>query len=308
MRQVTVNENDGGQRLDKFLAKLMPKLPGSMLYKGLRKKCVRLNGRHVKDGSVHVESGDVLQLYFNDEFFERENRFVYVKPELDIVYEDDNILVINKAVGVLVHSDAGGKSKTLVDMVQSYLYEKGEYDPISENTFSPALCNRLDRNTGGLIIAAKNAAALRAVNEGIRNRKIKKYYSAIAEGYTDDNGRLDGYVTRSELVTLKADKGDAGAKQVSLSYRARARKNGYTLLEIELHTGRTHQIRSQLSAAGFPLAGDTKYGGHGGRFRQALWSVKLELNFDKSSPLAYLNGKEIKIKAPFEDEFFREDK
>lgn len=307
MRQVTVNENDGGQRLDKFLSKLMPKLPGSMLYKGLRKKCVRINGRHVKEGAVRVESGDVLQLYFNDEFFERENSFVYVKPELDIVYEDENILVINKAVGVLVHPDAGGRSKTLVDMVQSYLYEKGEYDPESENTFSPALCNRLDRNTGGLVIAAKNASALRAVNEGIRNRRIKKYYSAIAEGYTDDCGKLEGYVTRSGLVTSKADKNDKGAKQVSLSYKARARNNGYTLLEVELHTGRTHQIRSQLSAAGFPLAGDTKYGGHGGKFRQALWSVRLELDFDTSSPLAYLNGKRIEVKAPFEDEFFRED-
>lgn len=307
MRQVTVNENDGGQRLDKFLSKLMPKLPGSMLYKGLRKKCVRINGRHVKEGAVRVESGDVLQLYFSDEFFERENSFVYVKPELDIVYEDENILVINKAVGVLVHPDAGGRSKTLVDMVQSYLYEKGEYDPESENTFSPALCNRLDRNTGGLVIAAKNASALRAVNEGIRNRRIKKYYSAIAEGYTDDCGKLEGYVTRSGLVTSKADKNDKGAKQVSLSYKARARNNGYTLLEVELHTGRTHQIRSQLSAAGFPLAGDTKYGGHGGKFRQALWSVRLELDFDTSSPLAYLNGKRIEVKAPFEDEFFRED-
>lgn len=307
MRQVTVNENDGGQRLDKFLSKLMPKLPGSMLYKGLRKKCVRINGRHVKEGAVRVESGDVLQLYFNDEFFERENSFVYVKPELDIVYEDENILVINKAVGVLVHPDAGGRSKTLVDMVQSYLYEKGEYDPESENTFSPALCNRLDRNTGGLVIAAKNASALRAVNEGIRNRRIKKYYSAIAEGYTDDCGKLEGYVTRSGLVTSKADKNDKGAKQVSLSYKARARNNGYTLLEVELHTGRTHQIRSQLSEAGFPLAGDTKYGGHGGKFRQALWSVRLELDFDTSSPLAYLNGKRIEVKAPFEDEFFRED-
>lgn len=307
MRQVTVNENDGGQRLDKFLSKLMPKLPGSMLYKGLRKKCVRINGRHVKEGAVRVESGDVLQLYFSDEFFERENSFVYVKPELDIVYEDENILVINKAVGVLVHPDAGGRSKTLVDMVQSYLYEKGEYDSESENTFSPALCNRLDRNTGGLVIAAKNASALRAVNEGIRNRRIKKYYSAIAEGYTDDCGKLEGYVTRSGLVTSKADKNDKGAKQVSLSYKARARNNGYTLLEVELHTGRTHQIRSQLSEAGFPLAGDTKYGGHGGKFRQALWSVRLELDFDTSSPLAYMNGKRIEVKAPFEDEFFRED-
>lgn len=307
MRQVTVNENDGGQRIDKFITKLMPKLPGSMLYKGLRKKCVRLNGRHVKEGSVRVESGDVLQLYFNDEFFEQEPDFVYVKPELDIVYEDENILVINKAVGVLVHPDAGKKSKTLVDMVQSYLYAKGEYDPVRENTFRPSLCNRLDRNTGGLVIAAKNASALREVNESIRNRSIKKYYMAVAEGYTEDSGRLDGYVTRSGLVTSVADRNSSGAKKVSLSYRAVARKNGYTLLEIELHTGRTHQIRSQLSFAGFPLAGDTKYGGHGGRFRQALWSVRLVLSFDAASPLAYLNGKEINVKAPFETEFFRED-
>ena len=301
MREFTVNGNDAGQRIDKFISKLMPKLPKSMMYKGFRKKCVKLNGKHVKDGSVFVEEGDNIKLYFSDEFFEPEPEFRYVKPDLDIVYEDENILVINKAVGVVVHADEKGSGKTLIDMVQSYLLSKGEYDPHTENTFKPALCNRLDRNTGGLIIAAKNAEALRAMNERIRSREVHKYYMAIVEGYTEKSGHLTGYTTRKAKVTEVSDTPVKGGLEVSLDYETVKQKNGYSLVSVELHTGRTHQIRSQFAHIGFPLAGDRKYGGHGGMYRQALWSVRLRFDFkDTDFILGYLNGKEISIDAPFD--------
>lgn len=302
MREFTIYENDAGQRIDKFITKLMPKLPKSMMYKGFRKNCVKLNGRHIKDGSVFIDEGDTLKLYFKDEFFEPEPEFKYVKPRLDIVYEDDNILVINKAVGVVVHADERGTENTLIDMVQSYLFENNEYDPAAEQTFKPALCNRLDRNTGGLIIAAKNAAALREMNERIRNRDVKKFYKAVVEGYPEPEGHLEGYVVRTGKITAVSQEKQEQSKAVSLDYRVAAQKNGHSLLEIELHTGRTHQIRAQLAAAGYPLAGDTKYGGHGGIFRQALWSVRLFFDF-QNGILSYLNGKTIQVTAPFEKEF-----
>ncbi|MDD6762637.1 MAG: RluA family pseudouridine synthase [Clostridiales bacterium] len=304
MKEFVINENSGGQRIDKFIAKLMPKLPKSMMYKGFRKKCVKLNGKHIKDGSVFIEEGDVLQLYFRDEFFENEPAFRYIKPKLDIVYEDDNILVINKATGIVVHADERNTGITLINMVQSYLFENNEYDPDKEQTFRPALCNRLDRNTGGLVIAAKNARALRDMNERIRTREVRKLYKAVVEGYPGESGHLEGFAVRNGKVTAVSANESDNSRAVSLDYRVISQKNGYSLVEIELHTGRTHQIRAQFSAAGCPLAGDTKYGGHGGRFRQALWSVGLEFDFkDNDFSLGYLNGKTIAVEAPFEKEF-----
>lgn len=291
MRQFTVGENDGGQRLDKFLSKLMPNMPKSMLYKGLRKKCVRLNGKHIKDGACFVSTGDVLMLYFADDFFAKENNFKYVKPRFDVVYEDDNILVVNKPVGLLCHNDENGNGDTLVDMVRSYLYDTGEYNPQNEQTFSPALCNRLDRNTGGLVIAAKNALSLREINSSIKERRIRKFYTAVVCGTPPKTGHLENMLERSDKVTKVSDKG----KTASLDYRVIESKNGFSTVEIELHTGRTHQIRAQFADFGFPLAGDTKYGGVGEKYRQALYSTRLILNFDEDSPLAYLDGKEIKL-------------
>ena len=299
MREFTVTQNDSGQRLDKFITKLMPKLPKSMLYKGLRKNCVRVNGKHKKDGSEFVSCGDVVTLYFADEFFEKENTFRYAKKNFGVVYEDENILVADKPVGVLSHADENGSKDTLIDMVKSYLYDKGEYLPESEQTFKPALCNRLDRNTGGLVIAAKNAEALREVNKSIKMRRLRKFYLAIVTGEPEASGHLEDKLLREEKVTKVSDDG----KVASLDYKVLSRENGLNLVEVELHTGRTHQIRTQFASIGCPLLGDTKYGGVGAKFRQALYAVRLVAEFDNDSCMAYLNGKEFKIKAPFESEF-----
>ena len=299
MREFLINANDGGQRLDKFIQKLMPGLPKSLMYKGFRKNCVRLNGKHIKDGSNFINEGDCVSLYFNDKFFKNETDFEYVKPSLDIVYEDKNILIIDKKVGVLSHTDEKGSRYTLINIVKSYLYDCGEYNPQEEQTFKPALCNRLDRNTGGLVIAAKNASALREMNEGIRNRYVRKFYTAIVEGYTPKKGHIEGKLSRVDKLTTVTDNG----KTASLDYSVKEQKDGYSLLLIELHTGRTHQIRSQFAQLGFPLAGDTKYGGHGEKYRQALYSTKIIFEFPKESKLYYLNNKEISVVAPFEESF-----
>lgn len=296
MRQITVGENDGGQRLDKFLTKLMPDMPKSALYKGLRKKCVRINGKHIKDGACFVSAGDVLMLYFADEFFIKEKRFNYVNPQFDVVYEDGNIIIINKPVGLLCHSDENGKGETLIDMLKSYLYDKGEYIPENEQTFSPALCNRLDRNTGGLVIGAKNAEALREVNNAVKNRQIRKFYTALISGKPPKTGHLEGKLARREKVTTVSDTG----KTASLDYTVKEYRDNTALIEIELHTGRTHQIRAQFADFGYPLLGDTKYGGTGKMYRQALYSTKLILSFNEDSALSYLNDKEIQIKSHLE--------
>lgn len=298
MREFFINHNDGGQRLDKFIMKLMPDIPKSMLYKSLRKNCVRVNGKHIKDGAFVLNEGDNVVLYMKDEFY-KDGDFKYVKPNLDIVYEDSNIMVINKPVGVLCHNDENGKGETLIDMIISYLYDTGEFNPNTENTFKPALCNRLDRNTGGLVISAKNAPALREMNRAIKAREVHKFYSAVAEGYTPQQGELKDKLSREGKVTEVTQDG----RDAHLKYKAVAQKNDYTLLEIELLTGRTHQIRAQFKNLGHPLAGDTKYGSKNGNFRQALYSTRVEFDFPTGSILEYLNGVDIGIEAPFEKEF-----
>lgn len=303
MKQITINRNDANQRLDKFLTKYMPSLPQSMLYKGLRKNCIRVNGKHVKQGDYKLNEGDILSLYFRDEFFEAPKSFIPVQADLKIVYEDENLLLIDKEVGMVVHADDKGTQDTLIRRVQSYLYEKGEYDPQNEHSFAPALANRLDRNTGGIIIAAKNAQTLRIINEKIRNREIKKLYLCVAEGRLDGEGELTAYLTRGEKVVSVSDVPSSDAKQIKTRYRTIAHSDNATLAEIELMTGRTHQIRAQLGFIGHPLVGDTKYGAKksGG---YSLCSYKLIFAFTSDAEiLNYMAGRTFSVPVDFAESF-----
>ena len=297
MKQIQITRNDAGQRLDKFLTKFMPSLPKSMLYKSLRKNCVRINGRHVRDGAYVLSEGEELSLYFNDEFFTRREAHISENDNISVVYEDENILVVNKPTNLVVHADDRGSTDTLVSRVQSYLYKKGEYDPQSEHSFSPALCNRLDRNTSGLVIAAKNAAALRIINEKLKNREIKKYYMCVTEGLPPhESGLLQSSVTRENKRTSIGKDG----KEIRTKYRLIKSVGSRALLEIELLTGRTHQIRVQMSAVGCPLEGDVKYGAKRRNGGYSLCSFKLVFDFSSDAgELNYLNGKEITINPPF---------
>lgn len=298
MKEITINSNDAGQRLDKFLIKYLT-APGSMIYKGIRKNCVRINGKHIKDGAYMLKTQDVLSLYFKDEFFPPREEFKPIRADIDIVYEDNNILIINKPQGLVVHADDKGSTDTLIDRVKSYLYNKGEYNPLKEQSFAPALANRLDRNTCGLILAAKNAPALRELSERIRNRDIKKYYTAISEGKLTGTGHLENYITRDNKISeINSEK---NGKKTELIYKALEYDGNNTVLEIELLTGRTHQIRAQLAHIGHPLAGDVKYGGGRSMYKyQALCASRLIFCYKPyGGCLDYMAGMEFTVSPSF---------
>lgn len=298
MRKLEINANDAGQRLDKFLLKYMSALTKGALYKGLRKDCVKINGKHVKDGAYMLKEGDELKLFFRDEYYgdngEQATKAAVpkaVKRDFGIVYEDENIVIIDKKRGTVVHADDKGSANTLVEQFIYYLYEKGEYRPDKEHSFKPALCNRLDRNTQGLLIGAKNAAALRIINEKIRNREIHKLYLCRAKGHIPHELHCKGFIERGDKAVRALDSAKEGAKAAELIVRPLRYEGGDTVAEVELLTGRTHQIRAQLSQAGFPLVNDRKYGG-GGDGRYELVSYKLVFEFvGEAGVMEYLNGR-----------------
>ncbi len=312
MKEITVNKNDASQRLDKFISKYMPSLPKGMLYKGLRKNCVRVNGRHIKNGDFILSDGDRLTLYFKDEFFEngKTDKAVHSAIEPDIVYEDENLILVNKPAGLLVHSDDKcAESETLIGAIRAYLFKNGEYDPEHENSFAPSLCNRLDRNTQGLTVAAKNAAALRFINEKIRLREIHKFYLCEAEGhFQKPGGVITSNLTRHEKrVSISAAPSD-NSKIIKTAYRVIAESPNSTLAEIELLTGRTHQIRAQLSALGNPLKGDVKYGSKSGGGKYFLCAYKLIFGFEcTGTPFDYLSGRVFHIHSDFAKNFLSQN-
>ena len=316
MKELTIGPNDAGQRLDRFLAKAVPLLPASLAQKYIRIKRIKRNGARA-ERDTRLAAGDVLQLYINDEFFDKpreDNAYLTVaSPKLTIVYEDEQILLVDKRPGLAVHPHDGAEyGRTLIDHIQAYLYQKREWNPRGENSFTPALCNRIDRNTGGIVIAAKTAEALRVMNQKIKDRELDKRYLAIVEGTpTPREGSLKGYLfkdARKNRVFV-SDTPQPGSKTCQTNYRTLASKNGLSLVECELITGRTHQIRAQFAHAGHPLLGDGKYGKLDKRFDrsyQALYSYKLTFQFTTGAgALEYLNGKSFRVeKVDFAEEYF----
>ena len=317
MKEYTVGKNDAGQRLDRWLAKAVPLLPAPLAQKYIRLKRVKVNGKG-SQRDYRLAAGDLLQLYINDEFFDTptpENAFLSVfKPQLDIVYEDEHILLLDKRPGMVVHPDESERVNTLLTHLQAYLYQKKEWSPYWENSFAPALCNRIDRNTGGIVIAAKTAEALRVMNQKIKDRELEKYYLCVARGeLRPPAGKLEGYLVKDEgkkQVTVYKRPVPGGRTAVTL-YRTLAVGAGLSLVECELVTGRTHQIRAQMAAAGHPLLGDGKYGSERenrryGRHGQALYSYKLSFRFTTpAGPLDYLNGRTFQVEdVDFVGEYF----
>ena len=317
MKELTVKRNDAGQRLDRFIGKAVPLLPESLLQKYIRIKRIKLNGKGAKR-DTRLNEGDVLSLYINDEFFEaprEENSYLKVgTPKLTIVYEDENILLADKKPGVLCHSAGQWDYNTLIANIQAYLAQKGEWKPKEENSFAPALCNRIDRNTGGIVIAAKNAETLRIMNEKIKDREIEKYYLCAVMGRPEPRqGRLENYLFKDAAknqVYVK-NRPEPGAKTAVTEYRTIATKGALSLVECRLLTGRTHQIRAQLAHAGTPLLGDGKYGSE--RFNknydekgQALYSYKLEFAFPTDAGiLEYLKGRVFTVDSvDFAEKYF----
>ena len=320
MKEFTIGTNDAGQRLDRFLAKAVPLLPASLAQKYIRIKRIKRNGGRA-ERDTRLEAGDVLQLYINDEFFDKpreDNAYLTVAtPKLNIVYEDEHILLVDKRPGLAVHPHDGAEyGRTLIDHIQAYLYQKKEWSPRGENAFTPALCNRIDRNTGGIVIAAKTAEALRVINQKIKDREMDKRYLAIVEGtMKQPKGSLKGFLFKDakKNKVFVTDKPQPGAKTCQTNYITLAKNGGLSLVECELITGRTHQIRAQFAHAGHPLLGDGKYGKLNKKFDrnyQALYSYKLTFQFTTDAGgLAYLNGKSFCVKeVDFIKEYFPEVK
>ena len=308
MRTITINKNDSGQRLDKFILKRFKTMPKSLMHKYIRTKYIKLNGKKTSP-EVFLNEGDVLTLYIKDEFFEqskKEYEFMKASKKLDIVYEDENLILLNKKSGVIVHQDKSYDADCMVNRVQRYLFEKGEYDPEADKAFSPALVNRIDRNTSGIIIAAKNAMALRVLNEKVRTREMRKFYLCVVKGCPKKKcDTLKDYLTKNESKnTVIVSKNETkNSKEIITKYTVVSydKERDLSLIEVELLTGRTHQIRAHMAHLGNPLLGDEKYGDKAlnrqyHQNHQLLCSYKLRFDFSTDADeLNYLNKKDFSL-------------
>lgn len=311
MRSIEIKDNDAGQRLDKFLNKAFRSLPPSLFYRLIRQKKIKVNRKRAVP-EQKLALNDIVEIYLPEDILcdgadKKRLALASVRPKLDIVYEDENIILLNKEQGVLVHEDTEGNENTLLLHLKAYLYQKGEYDPEKENSFAVSLCNRIDRNTGGIVIAAKNARSLRDMNERIKNGETVKKYLCVVHGIVEkDKETIRAWQLKDEKNNIvrvyREDKAiPREAKQTITGYRVLARKDALSLLEVRLYTGRTHQIRATLAAIGHPLLGDGKYGVNKeerkrGYDRQALYSYYLKFDFIKSGGvLDYLSGREFEI-------------
>ncbi len=304
MREITVTKNDSGQRLTKFLAKAFPLFPQGLMFKHIRKKNIKVNSKRTEHNYI-LNEGDIITLYVNADLLkeaDEDTAYLSVKGDISVVYEDQNIILINKPAGLLVHSDQNEETQTLLAKMQRYLFDKGEYNPADELSFAPALCNRIDRNTSGIVIGAKNAEALRIMNNVIKERTLtKRYLCAVHGRLYKKSGRLQNYLRKNNSenkVYIEKSKTSDNVTAIT-SYKVLAENDSLSLVEAEILTGRTHQIRAQFANLGHPLLGDTKYGTNKqnspyGYKYQALVSYYLRYD-DISESLSYLKGKEFLI-------------
>jgi 23S rRNA pseudouridine955/2504/2580 synthase len=298
--KITIGPNEAGQRTDKFLRKWLKEVPLSAIYKSLRKGDVKVNGKKAKEKDMLAEGDEVVaRIEVEPRTKEKFNR---IDNHLKITYEDDNMVLVEKWPGVLVHSDKIDGPPTLTDYVLSYLYDKGDYAPEKEVTFTPAPCNRLDRNTSGVVIYGKNYEALKLLNEMIRERTVKKYYSALVKGRIKD-GIYEAFISKDEDSNISKiyDSYMPNTKKISMEVKTLQSDGLYSFIDIDLITGRSHQLRAHLSHLGNPIIGDSKYGekklnsffnNKYGLNYQFLYAYKVTFK-DCSEKLSYMENKTI---------------
>ena len=267
MKEFVINKNDSGQRLDKFIEKVTSGMPKSLIYKSIRTKKIKVNRKRAEANYV-LQQGDIVLMFLKDEFFassDPDAYFLTLTPNVNVIYEDENLILVNKPMGVSCIPDEREDRDTLINHIKAYLYRKGEFIPEAESSFEPALCNRIDRNTCGIVIAAKNAETLRRINDDIKHRRIDKKYLCIVHGIPQPKTDIvEGYLIKDSktntvrVFDTKPPKGDA--KFIKTGYKVLNSKKGISLVEVELYTGRTHQIRAHMAHIGHPLLGDGKYG------------------------------------------------
>ena len=316
MKSVTIQKNDAGQRLNKYIEKSFPAIPSSLMYKSIRTKNIKVNRKRCTPDQK-LSEGDVVDLWLKDEFFvppPRRYEFTGASDRLSIIYEDDNLMIVNKPQGLIVHPDENYEPDTLIFRIQKYLNRTGAYNPDNECSFTPALVNRIDRNTSGLVIAAKNANALRILNAKMKAREIHKQYLCIVCGRPNPpEATIEDYLEKNEAQNrVYIDKKrNPNAKTIVTHYRTILTIGDFSLVEVDLLTGRTHQIRAHMASIGHPLLGDGKYGTNrinrrSGYLKQALCSYKLTFDFKTDAEeLQYLNGRTFEIQdIPFVQAFY----
>lgn len=322
MRQIEITNNDAGRRLDRFLRKYLPKASLGSIYKIIRKD-VKVDGKR-RDEKFMLEEGQIINLYLSEEMIEElragtdsaaetRGKGKKARRNFAVLYEDDNILAANKPFGLLTHGDRTEKKNHLANQVKDYLIEQGEYNPRLEKVFAPAPANRLDRNTTGLVLFGKTAAALKGLNEMIREDRVSKFYMTICYGIIDKEMRLTGSLVKDQRSnTVRIVNDDSGKDIITIVRPVEHLSGGSfkaTLLEVELVTGRTHQIRAHLASIGHPLLGDYKYQtrectAHNLRLKsryglstQLLHSARVEFG-EAPHGLEYLEGMEIRADLP----------
>lgn len=311
MQQIMIKENEAGQRLDKMLAKYLNEAPKSFLYKMLRKKNITLNGKKAAGNEI-LSCGDEVKLFLSDETIARFSSSLvqYTKEKLDILYEDENILLINKPAGMLSQK-ASDSDESVVEHLITYLLTSGQLKEQDLKTFKPSVCNRLDRNTSGMIAAGKSLAGLQELSRLFQNRTLEKYYLCLVEGDIAEPTRIHGYLkkdVKTNQVTVTAGE-TADASAIETEYRPLKRGEDSTLLEVHLITGKTHQIRAHLASQGHPVIGDYKYGNRRNNDRyQKAYGLKYQLLHayrlvfpGLEGALSNLSGKEFI--APLPEEF-----
>ncbi len=297
MRKLIVGANDANQRVDKFLSKALPSLPKSLMYKYIRNKKIKVNGKRCEISQRLFEK-DELTCYIAEEFFERkkDDSFLKAPSQLNIIYEDAHILIMNKPVGLLCHSDENGQVDTLVNRMKHYLYKKGEYRFEMEQSFVPALCHRIDRNTQGIVIGAKDAQSLRDMNQRIHDCKIEKQYLCLVEGKMEKSKAvMECYHKKENQRVYISDFSQPGYKKIKTGYQVLEETTSLSLLKVDLYSGKSHQIRAVMAHLHHPLYGDTRYQAKKVSYPyQALCAYRIRF-LESEDGLSYLNHKEFSI-------------